>query len=364
MRPLRDPVRVALIGYGFAGRSFHAPLIRAVPGLSLVLVASRDAARVHQDIAGVEVTAEPLAAATDPRVDLVVIASPNDSHFALARAALASGRHVVVDKPLTPSLAEARDLALLARERELLLSVFHNRRWDSDFLAVRDAIEAGRIGEVVHFESRMERHRPQVRERWREQAGPASGLWWDLGPHLVDQVLQLFGRPDWVQASLATQRDGAATDDWAHAVLAYGERRVLLHAGMLAAAPGPRFVVHGTRGSLVKRGADPQEGQLLAGLRPGDQAWGHDPDDLQWYDAHGATHALPSARGDQSRYYAEIGATLRGEGRNPVTPAQALDVMAVLEAGVSSEQRGCRCVPGWVDAWPGSPPQKRSPAGR
>jgi len=348
MPDVRDPIRVALIGYGFAGRTFHAPLIRAVPGLSLVLVASSDPVRVQADLPGVAVASDPVQAATDPRVDLVVIASPNHSHAPLARAALASGRHVVVDKPLTPTLAEARELASLARGCGRMLSVFQNRRWDSDFLAVRQAIAAGRIGDVVHFESRIERYRPQVRARWREQAGPASGLWWDLGPHLVDQALQLFGRPRSIVASLVAQRDGAATDDWAHVVLEYDVRRVVLHAGMLAAGAPARFIVHGSGGSLVKRGADPQETQLIAGVRPGDPAWGHDPDDLLWHDGAGVVHALSSPRGDQSRYYAQVAEALRGEGSPPVTLEDALDVMAVLEAGVASAAEGLRCTPAWV----------------
>lgn len=349
MRPIASPARVALIGYGFAGRTFHAPLIRAVPGLSLGVVASSDPDRVLGDLPGVEVVEDPLRAATDPRVDLVVIASPNATHAPLARAALTAGRHVVVDKPLTPTLAEARELAMLAHAQGLLLSVFQNRRWDSDFLAVREAIGESLVGEVVHFESRIERYRPQVRERWREQAGPASGLWWDLGPHLVDQALQLFGRPDDVQASLAAQRAGAQTDDWVHVVLGYGARRVVLHAGALAAGAGPRFLVHGTRASLVKQQADPQETQLLDGMRPGDPRWGVDADDLVWHDGNGVRQRRPAPRGDQSRYYAAIAQALHGGGANPVTPAQALDVMAVLESGVASAMQGRRCVPAWVD---------------
>lgn len=340
-----SPIPVALIGYGFAGRTFHAPLIAAVPALSLVLVASRDAARVHADLSGVDVLDDPMRAVVDPRVELVVIASPNDTHAPLARAALAAGRHVVVDKPLTPTLAEARELAALARRHGCLLSVFQNRRWDSDFLAVRLAIDDGRVGEVVHLESRIERFRPQVRDRWREQAVPGGGLWWDLGPHLVDQALQLLGRPDTVQASFAAQRDCAQATDWAHVVLGFGTRRAVLHASVLAAAGGARFVVHGTRGSVVKRGVDPQEAQLLAGLRPGDAAWGVDDDALAWHDGSGGVHALPVPRGDQSRYYAAVAAALRGGAGNPVAALEALDVMAVLEAAARAAASGGTVAP-------------------
>lgn len=345
----RDRIRVALIGYGFAGRTFHAPLIAAVPALELVAVASRDAARVHADLPGVELIADPMRAAREARAELVVIATPNDSHVALADAALRAGRHVVVDKPLAPTLREARALAALARERDRVLGVFHNRRWDSDFLAVREAVDAGRIGEPVQLEARWERFRPGVRDRWRERTGPAGGLWWDLGPHLVDQALQLFGHADTVQAAFASQRDGAATDDWAHVVLEFGARRAVLHASLVAAAPGARLTVHGTRGSLVKRSADVQEAQLVAGLRPGDPDWGVDPDPLHWHRDDGRIETLPTPRGDQSRFYAHLAAALRDGGKPPVTTAQALEVMAVLEAAVASAAQGRRLAPDTVD---------------
>lgn len=340
-----ERIGVSLVGYGFAGRTFHAPLIQAVPALSLDIVASRDAARVHADLPQVEVIGDALQAVADPRVELVVIATPNDTHAALTRAALRAGKHVVVDKPLTPTLREAQELAALARECDRILTVFHNRRWDSDFLSIRAAIDAGRIGEVVHFESRIERFRPQVRDRWRERPGPAGGLWWDLGPHLVDQALQLFGAPDTVQATFARQRDGAVTDDWAHVVLTFGKRRAVLHAGLVAAAAGARFTVHGTRGTLVKRGPDPQEAQLIAGMRPRDPGWGHDPDVLQCHGDDGHCESLSAARGDQSRFYAALAEAIRRGAANPVPTAQALAVMAVLEAAARSAAEGRTVVP-------------------
>lgn len=345
MSDRQAPLRVSLIGYGFAGRTFHAPLIRAVPGLSLDFVASRDAGKVHADLPDVEVIDDPVRAAIDPRADLVVIASPNDSHASLAHAALSAGRNVVVDKPFTLSLAEARGLGALAQEQNRLLSVFQNRRWDTDFLAVRQAIDNGLIGDVVHLESRIDRYRPQPRQRWREQAGAGSGVLWDLGPHLVDQALQLLGLPDTVQASIAVQREGALVDDWMHVVLGFGARRAILHAGMLAAGGSNRFLVHGTRGSVVKRQADPQEAQLIAGLRPGDAQWGVDEDDLHVYDDTGTARRVALPRGDQSRYYAAICDALLGRGANPVSPEQAIAVMAVLEAAFASARDGCVVVP-------------------
>lgn len=339
------PTRVSLIGYGFAGRTFHAPLIRAVPGLSLDFVASRDAGKVHADLPDVEVIDDPVRAATDPRADLIVIASPNDSHASLARAALSVDRNVVVDKPFTLSLSEARELGLLAQKRNRLLSVFQNRRWDTDYLAIKQAIDDGSIGEVVHFESRIDRFRPQPRQRWREQAGPGSGVLWDLAPHLIDQALQLLGLPDTVQGCVAAQREGAQADDWAHIVLAFGRRRAILHAGMLAAGGSHRFVVHGTRGSAVKQQADPQEAQLIAGLHPGDAQWGVDDDDLLLYDGSDTVRVVVAPQGDQSRYYVAIRDALLGRGENPVPPAQAIAVMAVLEAAIASARDGRTLAP-------------------
>ncbi|HST46116.1 MAG TPA: Gfo/Idh/MocA family oxidoreductase, partial [Luteimonas sp.] len=212
-----------------------------------------------------------------------------------------------------------------------------NRRWDSDFLGIRAAIASGVVGTVVHFESHFDRFRPQVRARWREQAGPGSGLWFDLGPHLVDQALQLFGLPDAVSARFAIQRAGGATDDWAHVCLDYGPCRVILHGSMLVAGGSARFTVHGDRGSLVKHAMDRQEAQLLSGMRPGAPGWGHDPDPIRFFDgSDGAPRAMPTPPGDQRRYYAGIRDAIAGSGMNPVTPLQAIAVMAVLEAGVRS----------------------------
>jgi predicted dehydrogenase len=339
------PIRVGLIGYGFAGKTFHAPLIGAVPGLSLVAVCSRDPAKVLADLPQVEVLADPLGLATSDNIDLVVIAAPNDSHVPLTRAALGAHKHVVVDKPFTLNLADARELAALADGQQRMLSVFHNRRWDSDFLSVQQAIAGGVIGSVVHFESHFDRFRPEVRARWREGLGPGSGVWFDLGPHLVDQAIQLFGVPDRVLASLALQRDGALSDDWAHVVLEYPGRRVILHAGMLAAGGVPRFLVHGTLGSLVKRKPDPQEAQLLAGMKPRAQGWGVDPDAMVLYDGSGGERHIPSLTGDQSKFYVGIDAALRAGAPNPVPPMQAIAVVAVIEAALLAARTGQATVP-------------------
>jgi predicted dehydrogenase len=332
---LKKEFRVGLIGYGFAGKTFHAPLVSSTPGLRITAVASRNAEKVLTDLPEVTVASDPLSVINSD-VDVIVIASPSDTHAALADAALRHGKHVVVDKPFTLTVAEARALKALADTKGLLLSVFQNRRWDTDFLSVSNAISQGLLGTVTHFESHFDRFRPIVRDRWRENAGAGSGLWYDLGPHLVDQALCLFGLPDSVQANLAQQRDGAKSDDWAHVVLGYGARRVLLHGAMLVAGFAPRFVVHGLKGSLVKRKPDRQEQQLISGMRPGDAEWGVDPDNLIYADENGHEHSIEPTRGDQGQYYRRIVQGLIDLSQNPVTATQAITVMAIIEAAQQS----------------------------
>lgn len=334
-------IRLGLIGYGYAGRTFHAPLIRATPGLELAAIASREAGKVHADLPEIRVYETPAALIADDDLDLVVIATPNDTHASLAASALRAGKHVVIDKPMALDLAQARALIALADAAPGQLSVFHNRRWDSDYLAVKQAIDEGVIGEVMHFESHIDRYRPAVRDRWRESAGPGAGIWYDLGPHLVDQALQLFGLPGRVHAALAIQRTGGCSDDWAHVRLDYGARQVLLHASMLVAGGARRFVVHGTRGSLVKAGADRQEAQLLAGLTPGAPGWGEDTDLLTVIDAQGNPHTRPATAGDQRRYYVALRDAIAGQSPWPVTPNEVLAVMAVIDAGFGSQRAGC-----------------------
>jgi len=339
-----DVTRIALVGYGLAGRVFHAPLIQATPGLALHTVVSSDAGKVHADLPDVRVVDDVQAALDDPAIDLVVIASPNATHAPLAIAALQAGKPVVVDKPFAIDLAQARTVAAAARASGRLLAVFHNRRWDADFLALRALVEAGTLGEIAEVHSHFDRFRPTVPDRWRERAGPGAGLWLDLGPHLVDQALQLFGVPDAVQADIAIQRTGAEVDDYVHVVLRYPRLRVILHAGALVPGAGVRFAVHGTGGSWFKRGLDPQEAALRAGGAPGGENWGVDPAPGQMLrvDADGALHDAPSptAAGDYRMFYAGIRDAIRDGAPPPVTVDEALDVMRVLQAGIDSAANG------------------------
>jgi predicted dehydrogenase len=343
------PLRAGLVGYGFAGQTFHAPVLSAVPGMQLAAVATSQAGKVAAEWPGVSIVADVKALVALQDIDLVVVATPNAQHFPIAKAALEAGKHVVVDKPFTLDAAEARELAALAQQRGLLLSVYQNRRFDADFLTLRDLLASGDLGRPVYFESHFDRFRPEVRDRWREQAVPGAGLWVDLGAHLLDQAVQLFGKPDTLQLDSAVLRDGAVVEDYFHAVLRYQQGphaplRVVLHAATLAAHAAPRYLVHGTRGSYVKYGVDSQEDALRAGQRPGGDDWGIDSllGELTLMAAGSwmQNKTLPNRRGNYVDYYAAVRDAILGQGPNPVPPDQAVALMELLDLGARSAREG------------------------
>lgn len=332
-------IGVGIVGNGMATRVFHVPYIRATPALDLRAVVSRNE-DAPPPAPGVPLVRDFADLLGDPAIHLIVIATPSGTHVDLARRALESGRHVVVEKPFALNLDDARGLVELARARGRIVAAFHNRRWDSDFLAMRAAIEADLIGPIVHFESRFDRFRPTPRDRWREDGGPGSGIWYDLGPHLVDQALVLFGAPLRVSADLAVLRPGGRAHDWAHVTLHYPQARVILQASMCVAGGSPRFVAHGLTGSLVKPGADVQEAQSVAGLTPHAAEWGHDPDPLHHWDAEGREHLIAVPRGCQPTFYAELAQACRGRGAPPNTPDQIVMVQTILDLAITAAQTG------------------------
>ncbi|MCK7339935.1 oxidoreductase [Enterobacter cloacae] len=345
---MSDSIRVGLIGFGYASKTFHAPLIAGTPGMALAAVSSSDATKVHADWPGVPVVSEPKHLFNDPNIDLIVIPTPNDTHFPLAKAALEAGKHVVVDKPFTVTLSQARELDALAKSLGRLLSVFHNRRWDSDFLTVKALLSEGTLGEITFFESHFDRFRPQVRNRWREQAGPGSGIWYDLAPHLLDQAVNLFGLPVSMTVDLTQLRPGAQTTDYFHAVLSYPQRRIVLHGTMVAAAESARYILHGTRGSYVKFGLDPQEERLKNGERLPQEDWGYDMRDGVVTNVEGETlveETLLTIPGNYPAYYAAVRDALNGTGENPVPASQAIQIMELIELGIeSAKHRATLCL--------------------
>ena len=337
---MAPPIRVALLGYGLAGAVFHAPLIAAVDGLALAAIVTQSeerrsqARREHPGAALLGSAEEVWERAGE--VDLVVVASPNRFHVSLARAAVAASRAVVVDKPLAASVDEARALVRDARERGVLLTVFQNRRWDGDFLTVRRLLEADELGTVARFESRFERWRPQLSGGWRETGEPedAGGLLYDLGSHLIDQALQLFGPAAEVYAELDARRAGARTDDDTFVALTH-ESGVRSHLWMsaIAAQQGPRLRILGSAGSFTKSGLDVQEDALRDGGDPRDPGWGREPED-HWGELSTGDGArrIETVPGAYQRFYEGVVGALREDAPPPVDPDQVVAALEVLDA--------------------------------
>jgi scyllo-inositol 2-dehydrogenase (NADP+) len=334
-------IPVGLIGYGFGGSVFHAPLVRRTPGLRLHSVVTSRKEQVER-LPGVRVLSSVAELLSDADIPVVIVSSPTGTHFDIGRAALLAGKHVVMDKPIAVAVREADELIALAQAKGLVFSPFHQRRWDGDFLTVKQCIANGWLGTVHSYEAHYDRFRPTVVTRWKEQPGSGSGILYDLGPHLIDQALQLFGMPRAVTADVFFQREGARAVDYFHLLLDYGRMRAILHGSMLVPRPGPHFAIHGDRGSYFSYGMDPQEAAIMAGKLPGDPAWdaaiAAPPADLFSPDGtHRQVAALP---GVWQAYYAALADCLHGGGPPPVNPSDARNGLTIIEAAQrSAEER-------------------------
>jgi scyllo-inositol 2-dehydrogenase (NADP+) len=335
---------VGLVGFGFAGRSLHAPLILAA-GLHIAGVVTRRAGEVGRMLPDARVFADTAGLLAQQEIDLVVIATPHHLHARQAAEALDAGKHVVIDKPIAVRVDEAERLIELAAQRQRVLSVFHNRRWDSDFLTLRKLVCAGRLGELHALHVRWDRFRPEVADRWRERAAPGGGVLYDLGPHLIDQALCLFGWPDWVQADVFAQRPGALTDDGFEILMAKGAARISLGASSLAVDGGWRYRVHGARASFLKAGLDVQEQQLRDGRDPLAEDFGVEPES-QWGRlvdaADGRVEAIRSERGTWLEFYRSLSHALETGAPPLVSAVQGRDVLRIVQAAAESSREGRR----------------------
>lgn len=353
-------IEVGLIGYGLAGRAFHAPVIRAVPGLHLAAVLQRtgnEAAEKYPDVRIVRSVEELLAIR---EIRLVVTATPNDTHFALAKQCLEAGRDVVVDKPFTTTLEEAQALVKFAREARRLITVYQNRRYDGDFQAIRKLVTNGTLGRIVRFETNYDRFRPQLKPgAWRETARAGSGILFDIAPHLIDHALVLFGLPEAITADVRVEREGALADDSFDILFHYPRgMRAVLRSSILAAAQRPRFALLGTQGSFVKQTFDPQENNLRQGTIPLTGPWGAEPEQnwgvLTVPDGDKfVQRRIPPANCDFRDYYANLRDALLGKAEIAVTPEWCLNVMRLLEMARESSQKG-RTIPWDLGASKGS----------
>ncbi|HEY8325012.1 MAG TPA: Gfo/Idh/MocA family oxidoreductase [Ktedonobacterales bacterium] len=346
-------LRVGVIGYGLAGSVFHAPLVASTPGMRVAAISVGDAARLAQarrdfPQATIYPTAQALLAAADT-LDLVVVAAPNDAHVSLGVAVLEAGLPVVIDKPLAASVAEGQRALDAAARTGKPLSVFQNRRWDNDFLTLRRLMAGDSLGQIAQFESHFERFRPEPKAgAWRESADPAlaGGLLFDLGAHLIDQALQLFGWPETVYAEQARRRAGVAVDDDSFVALRFAGGEVAhLWMSVIPRVAGPRLRVVGARGVYEKYGLDPQEAQLVSGLRPGDAEYGREPPDQRGTlstEVNGVAveATVESLPGRYQDFYAGVRDALRNGKPMPVDPRDSLDVIRVIEAAHASAERG------------------------
>ncbi len=340
---LGEPLRVGIIGYGLAGRVFHAPLADSTPGMRVAAIVTGDSDRQAQarlDYPEAAILADAAALFADPAaLDLVVVAAPNRE----------AGLPVVVDKPMAPSSVGARQLIEAAERSGKLLTVFQNRRWDNDFLTARRLIEAGALGALVRLESRFERYQPELKAgAWRERAAPeeAGGLLFDLGAHLIDQAILLFGPPDSIYAEAAARRQGAQVDDDSFVALHFAGGQIAhLWMSVIPRKLGPRLRLVGLRGVYEKYGLDPQEGDLAQGLRPGDTGWGTEPrecwgrvyTDIGGVAVEAEAESMP---GSYEHFYAQVRDALTRGAPLPVYPADSLRVLRVIEAAHESARTG------------------------
>jgi predicted dehydrogenase len=337
---MADDLRVGILGFGIGGRVFHAPLVAATPGLAPAAIVTSNperAAQARAEYPDADVIPGPdefFARAGE--LDLVVVSTPNRTHVPLALRAIELGLPLVVDKPFAPTAAEASQVVAAAKAKGVGLTVFQNRRWDSDFLTVRKVLESGRLGDVFRFESRYDRWVPKVKDNWREFGDPAEagGLLYDLGAHIVDQALQLFGPVAEVYAEVDRRRPGVAVDDDVFVALHHANGvRSHLWASALAATRNPRFRVLGDQATFTKYGLDVQEPQIKDGLRPGDEGWGVEPAaDAGSLGVDDATETVPTEVGRYQDFYAQVRDALRGEAAFPVDPASSVETLRVIEA--------------------------------
>ncbi|QNG58297.1 oxidoreductase [Bacillus sp. PAMC26568] len=336
-------IKVGIVGYGLSGATFHAPLLSVLEEFEIAKVVSSNKEKVQQDLKDAVVVSSLEEVLEDTAIDLVVITTPSGLHYEMAKQSLMAGKHVILEKPMVIETWEAEELISIAEEKKLLLSVYHNRRWDNDYLTVSKLINDGVLGEINTYQVHFDRFRPAVRDRWREKQGPGSGMLYDLGSHLIDQALHLFGRPQFVMADVFAQRENAETDDYFHIILGYEKLRVILHSGSIVPINGPRFQVHGSKGSFIKYGLDGQEAALKEGKKPLDNSWG--ADDPQFYgqlvtiEGEIEEHkTIETLHGSYVSYYKKMAKSIIEGETAPVTANEGLSVIKIIDAAFKSSK--------------------------
>lgn len=339
-------IRTALIGFGFSGATFHSPFLKALPDFEVTHVVSSQKAKVHALFPDIEVVENTQANAClqNPLIDLVIITAPNQDHYRLAKTALLQGKHVLVEKPFVLNEQEGQELIDLANLQGKILSVFHNRRWDSDFLTVQNIVRSRTLGNISLFINRYDRYRPQPNlARWKESQSQGAGTLWDLGAHLIDQTLQLFGLPACLYADVLAQREGASAADYFDLTFMYGNgMRANLSSSSLCLHPGPKYEIHGTEGSFIKFGHDSQEQALIRGEAPTQKDFGKEPETF-----HGkimtkneGIRTIPSLKGCYLTFFEQLSSAISHRTKPPVAAHEALEVVRIIQLCEESSQTG------------------------
>ncbi|WP_046371260.1 oxidoreductase [Flavihumibacter petaseus] len=338
---MKQSVKTGLIGFGMAGRVFHAPFVNSHNGLELIRISTSNpeaAALATSLYPKTVIVPDAQAIINDPDIELVIVATPNTSHVPLAKAAMEAGKHVILEKPFTITSADAEELINVSEATGRLLTVHHNRRFDGDFATVKKLLASGMLGRVAELKINYDRFRPELRPHaWREEDLPGSGILYDLGAHLIDQALHLFGWPRTLHAEALIQRPGGKVDDRFEIILQYDGVRVALSSGMLIRQPGPHFVIHGDKGTFVKYGMDPQENALKAGYTPQTMAdWGKDPESA-WgkinttWQGMNLQASVETETGRYQDFFKNVAEAIRGEAALQVLPQQARDTIRIIE---------------------------------
>ena len=344
---MTTPINTAVISYGISAKTFHLPFITNHQGYALTTIMERSGNSAQQKYPNIKIAKTIEEVLVDPNVELVIIASPNTTHYPYAKAALLAGKHVVVEKPFTNTLDEALELVELSKKTGKICAVYHNRRYVADFLTMKKILGDGLLGEPREFFAHYDRYRPDPRTYglWREETLPGSGVFYDLGPHLIDQALVLFGLPKAITADIRKMKSYSKVDDFFDVKLDYENLIVTLHSSMLVREMGPRYMIHGTKGSFIKNGEDPQEDLLKAGVLPISKDWGKEDEQnfgLLHTEINGEVvkKIYPSLQGSFGFYYDNLFETIRNGAPLMETAMDGYQVIRLIElAFKSSEER-------------------------
>jgi predicted dehydrogenase len=341
-------MKTGIVGFGVAAQFMHLPFLITNPDFQLQTILQRHGNEAKEKYPSVQVVRSLDEMLADESLELIIITTPNDTHFDYAWRALEAGKHVVVEKPFTIVSADAKKLIAQAERKNRVLSVYQNRRYVSDFLTIQQLLKENKLGMVAEFEAHYDRYRPEQRPNaWREENTPGSGIFYDLGPHLIDQAFCLFGIPQFVTADIRIQRQHARTTDYFELWLDYGFTKIILKAGMLVREPGPRYTIHGTQGSFIKSGEDPQEALLRKSILPTGADWGRESEDIYGL-LHTETNGkiikekYPSLPGNYGGFYNDLYYTIVKKAPLKVKPEHGFNVIRLIELATESSEKKCR----------------------